>query len=85
MFVLAKDRYDGTNKHFSYKKYAKTNWDNTLLSLILVPVIAYYAADIWGAVTDWIEKDYIFRKVYYIGVGAVVELLYWLANKFGRK
>lgn len=84
-FVFTKDKYDDANKKFNYKKYLSSNWDNWLLSLLLVPVIAFYANDIWGGLMDWQEKDWQFRKVYYLGVGALVEFVYWIFNKVSRK
>ena len=85
MFVFTKDQYDDADQHFNYKQYLHKNWDNWLLSLIFVPVMAYYASGIWGGIMDWQEKDWAFRPVYYLGVGAIVELVYLTLLKFKTK
>jgi len=85
LFVMDKDEYDDADKHFSVKTYLKKNWDNWLLSLILVPIIAYKAEGIWASIMDIAGKTWEFYDVYYLGVGAVVEGLYtgikWIRNK----
>ena len=85
MFVIKKDEYDNEDKDFSIKKYFKQNWDNWLLSLILVPIIATKAEDIWLASMEVVGRSWRFFIFYYLGVGALVELLYtgikWINNK----
>ena len=85
MFVMKKDEYDDADESFSVKKYLRQNWDNWLLSLILVPIIATKAEDIWLASMDIVGKSWRFFVIYYLGVGAIVELLYtgikWIKNK----
>ena len=85
LFVMKKDEYDEDNKHFSLRKYLKKNWDNWLLSLILVPIIATKAHDIWAGAMEIAGKTWTFYHVYYLGVGALVEALYtlikWINNK----
>ncbi len=77
LFVITKDGYDKQNKKFDYKAYLKKNYDNFLLSILMVPVITFYAVDIFhSVVNDYFEKDWHFLKVYYLFLGAVVELLY---------
>ena len=84
-FVMKKDEYDDAHEAFSVKTYLGHNWDNWLLSLILVPVIATQAEGIWAGAMDMAGKEWKFYHVYYLGVGAVVELLYtgikWIKNK----
>ena len=67
------------------KKYLSKNWDNWLLSLILVPIIATKAEGIWAGAMDIFTKTWTFYDVYYLGVGALVEALYtgikWINNK----
>jgi len=85
MFVTEKDEFDAEDKKFSIKKYLSHNWDNWLLSLILVPVIATKAQDIWAGAMEIGGFEWNFYQVYYLGVGAVVEALYtlikWVKNK----
>jgi hypothetical protein len=85
MFVLTKDKYDAEDKTFSVKMYLRHNWDNWLLSVILVPIIAFKAEGMWQGLMDWMSKDWQFYDIYYLGVGAVVEALYtgiaWVKNK----
>ena len=85
LFVIEKDEYDNTDKHFSIKKYLSHNWDNWLLSLILVPVIATKAEGLWLGTMDIWGKTWSFYDVYYLGVGALVEVVYfgikWIRNK----
>ena len=85
LFVIEKDEYDNADEHFSIKKYLSKNWDNWLLSLILVPIIATKAEDIWAGAMDIFTKTWTFYDVYYLGVGALVEALYtgikWINNK----
>lgn len=85
LFVMEKDEYDDVNKHFNLTKYLIRNWDNWLLSVILVPIMATKAVDIWGAIISIWDKTWPFYDLYYLGVGAVVEALYtgikWIKNK----
>lgn len=85
MFVMEKDEYDDKDQHFSVKKYLNKNWDNWLLSIILVPIIATKAQDIWAGAMEMAGKEWNFYDIYYLGVGAVVEALYtgikWIKNK----
>ena len=88
LFVIEKDEYDDKDEHFSIKKYLSRNWDNWLLSLILVPIIATKAEGLWlGAMDIW-EKEWSFYDVYYLGVGALVEIVYfgfkWSRNKLKK-
>lgn len=85
MFSMEKDEYDDANKAFSVKKYIVRNWDNWLLSLILVPIIATKAVSIWAGGMEMAGFSWTFYDIYYLGVGALVELLYfgikWSRNK----
>jgi len=85
MFVIEKDEYDGEGKKFCVKTYVRRNWDNWLLSLILVPIIATKAQDIWAGAMEIFSKEWTFYNIYYLGVGALVEALYtgvkWINNK----
>ena len=85
LFVMEKDDYDDANEHFSIKKYFNRNWDNWLLSLILVPIIATKAGELWLGAMDIAGKSWRFFIIYYLGVGAIVEMLYtaikWIRNK----
>lgn len=85
MFVLSKDKYDNESKKFDYYKYLSQNFDNWVLSLLLVPVMAHFAQDIWLGAMDYFEKTWDFRKPYYLLVGALVEIIYWAIAKFRKK
>jgi len=77
LFVIEKDKYDDIDKHFSIKKYLSHNWDNWLFSLILVPVIATKAEELWLGAMDIVGKTWLFHSGYYLGVGALVETMYF--------
>lgn len=85
MFNIEKDEYDNEDKHFSLWKYLVRNWDNWLLSALLVPVMATKAVDIWNSIISIWDKTWPFYPLYYLGVGALVELLYfgikWVISK----
>lgn len=85
LFVMEKDEYDDADKHFSIKKYLSHNWDNWLLSLILVPVMATKAEWLWLGLMEIWNKTWNFYDIYYLGVGALVEFVYfgikWIRNK----
>lgn len=85
MFVTTKDKKDEANGKFNYKKYLKKNWDNWVLSLLFVPIIAYKAEEIFASVMAYLEKDWTFYDLYYLGVGVLVEAFYfaiaWILKK----
>ncbi|NOQ49336.1 MAG: hypothetical protein GQ553_01535 [Nitrosomonadaceae bacterium] len=76
MFVIKKDEYDALDQTFSVTKYLKHNWDNWLLSVILVPIMATKSEAMWISVMQYFDKTWPFYDLYYLGVGAVVEGLY---------
>jgi len=85
VFVIKKDKYENENKKLLIKKYLFDNWDNWIFSLMLVPIIAIKAEDMWAILMEVVEKKWIFYKVYYLGVGIIVEAFYilieWVNNK----
>jgi hypothetical protein len=82
IFNLAKDVVDKNDEDFHYAGYLKHNWDNWVLSLSLSPVLVSYLPDILGIINDWTSWNLKPYAIYYLGVGVLVELIYYLIYKY---
>lgn len=82
VFNLAKDELDDSRKKFSFRRYVKTKWDNWVWSILLVPVIVVYGDQLWYYTMSYLEKDWKFYDVLYLGAGVLAEGTYYILKKF---
>jgi hypothetical protein len=80
-FVMATDETDGSKKHLNYKRYLDDNWPNWLFALICVPIVVFYGQQVWYYVMQYMEKDWAFMDVLFLGSGALADGLFWGLKK----
>lgn len=76
LFTIEKDKFDNTEKEFSFRVYAKTHWDNWVLSLFFIPVLIILG--IKGFKLEALPIDDFagmkWGDLYYLGAGAFAEV-----------
>ena len=81
VFMFAKDEVDGTRKKFSWSRYKEEHWDNWVWAIMLIPVMAIFAEQIWKYTMEYFEKDWPFYDVIYLCTGVLAEGLRWAMKK----
>lgn len=80
-FMWKKDGYDESRKRFSFKRYAKSTWENWVWTFIFIPVTAVYAEQIFYYFMKVYEKDWLFYDAVYLGGGILSGLVYLFFKK----
>lgn len=76
LWSIAKNPYDSKKIDFPYGQYCKQNIDNWLVTLACAPILVWYLPDIVSIINERTGWNLKFYKIYYLGVGVFVELLY---------
>lgn len=47
-----KDKFDGLNQKFDWKLYYQLNWDNWVMAVAVIPLVAHWLPDLFSFVYD---------------------------------
>lgn len=81
LFQIAKDKCDAIGSEFPYKRYAKMNWDNWLLTTLFAPVLVYFLPDLIALANQKLNWDLKINAVYYLLSGPLTEYVLFLVFK----
>lgn len=84
VFRIDKDLVDDSEKEFSFRDYAKKNYDNWLTSLIGVPVVLV-GADLLDIVKVFHDTELTWSNAFYLGAGVVTEVPMYFIKKWRKQ
>ena len=85
LWSLSKDKYDHDEKKFCFKKWWSKNYDNFLVTMVIVPLVIIYDEEVVSIIKRIFDYEIQTNSFVYILSCPIVDLLYSAVNKLRRK